>query len=73
MNILELIGKNIKFYRNRAGISQESLAELSGLHRTYIGAVERGERNISAINIFKIAAALDIEPHILLIKVNCDS
>lgn len=58
--------KNIRILRNKAGISQEKLADRAALHRTYIGAVERGERNISLINIEKIASALDIEPYKLL-------
>lgn len=55
------LGKNIQKYRSIKGISQEKLAEYSGLHRTYIGAVERGERNISIDNIEKIANALNVE------------
>jgi transcriptional regulator with XRE-family HTH domain len=60
MNVLKAIGRNIKFYRTQAGLSQERLAEMAKLHRTYIGAVERGERNVSAINIAKIAHALKV-------------
>ena len=53
-------GHIIRSLRQKAGYSQESLAELSGLHRTYVGAVERGERNVSLLNIVALARALDI-------------
>ncbi|SHH84384.1 Helix-turn-helix [Caloranaerobacter azorensis DSM 13643] len=56
-----LFGSNVKKYRLQKGISQEKLAALSGLHRTYISAVERGTRSISLDNIKKIANALEIE------------
>ena len=55
-------------YRNKKGLTQEKLAELSGLHRTYISAVEREQRNISLDNIECIANALEIEAYLLLIK-----
>jgi len=73
MDILKVIGKNIKDYRQKASLSQERLAELCGLHRTYVGAVERGERNISALNIEKISIALKIEPYRLLKENSNDS
>lgn len=66
MGIVTTIGKNLRSFRKRIGISQEQLAELAELHRTYIGAVERGEKNISAKNIEKIAGVLGVEPHLLL-------
>ncbi len=67
-SILNIIGSNIKHYRSALDLSQEKLAEFAGLHRTYIGAVERGERNISAKNIAKIAEVLGVEPYRLLKK-----
>ena len=53
-------GKRVRHFRNRLGISQEELADRSGLHRTYIGGIERGERNVSLINIEILAHALGI-------------
>ena len=48
--------------RDRRGISQETLGELSGLHRTYVGHVERGEVNPSLHNVLRIAHALEVDP-----------
>ncbi|WP_147820164.1 helix-turn-helix domain-containing protein [Salidesulfovibrio onnuriiensis] len=59
---LKRLGKAIKEKRTEEGISQEKLAEITGLHRTYIGSVERGERNVSAINIKTLAGALKCKP-----------
>ena len=60
MDITIFFGKNIKKIRKDRELSQERLAELSGLHRTYIGSVERGERNITLKNAYLIARALDV-------------
>ncbi|KAB2967365.1 helix-turn-helix transcriptional regulator [Zoogloea sp.] len=68
MNILNVIGNNVREFRKKLGLSQEELADLSGVHRTYIGAVERGEKNISALSIAKIAKALKVKPDKLLIE-----
>ena len=59
--ICKKFGCKIRELRHAQGMSQEALAEKSGLHRTYIGGIERGERNISLINIEKIAKALDLQ------------
>ncbi|MCK9473981.1 helix-turn-helix transcriptional regulator [Sulfurimonas sp.] len=61
-----IFGQNIKNKRKEKNLSQEQLAELSSLHRTYIGSVERGERNISLENIVLLAKALKIESCLLL-------
>ncbi len=60
MAIQEDVGNRIKELRNERGISQESLAHIAGLDRTYITSVERGKRNISIVNLEKIASALNI-------------
>lgn len=60
MTITKKFGKHIKRLRNEKYLTQEELANLSGLSRQYIGDVERGVRNISLINLEKIAKAFDI-------------
>lgn len=57
--IQSILGQNVRRYRLRMGISQEELAFQIGIHRTYIGSVERGERNVGIVNIVKIAEALE--------------
>jgi len=61
MDIRILFGRAIREYRLKEGISQEKLAELCGLHRTYISEVERGVRNVSLVNIEKICRALGVK------------
>lgn len=56
----EIVGKRIRTLRKERGHSQESFADACGLHRTYIGGVERGEYNIALDNIYKIARALNV-------------
>ncbi len=58
--ILIAFGLRMRTYRQQKNMSQEELAEQTDLHRTYIGSAERGERNVSLINICKIARALDL-------------
>ncbi|TXK92641.1 transcriptional regulator [Methylococcaceae bacterium CS1] len=59
-------GKRLRELRHSKGLSQEGLALACELDRTYIGGAERGERNVSLVNIHKIANALDIPPYELL-------
>ena len=66
--ILHVFGNNVQKYRKERQLSQEKLAELAGLHRTYIGMIERAEKNITLCNIEKIAKALKIEIKDLLEK-----
>jgi len=58
---LRFIGDHIRYYRVKRGWSQEQLAFESDLHRTYIGAVERGERNITVLNLLKIKDTLHVQ------------
>lgn len=66
MNLIHIFAKNLKKYRIKNGMAQEYLAELAGLHRTYISLLEREKKNISLNNIQKIAEALKIKPEKLL-------
>ncbi len=66
-DILHTLGTNLRRERTAKGLSQEELADRSGLHRTYVGAVERGEKNISTKNIARLSKALGIPPHVLLL------
>lgn len=59
--ITKFAAGKIRYRREQFGMSQEDLAELSGLHRTYIGSIERAERNITLTTLDKIAIALDCE------------
>ena len=58
--IAKAVGQRIRNYRTRAGFSQEKLAEMSGCHPTYIGQLERGEKNATIESIEKIATALNL-------------
>jgi transcriptional regulator with XRE-family HTH domain len=59
-NILKRFGKTVRARRKALGVSQEEFADMCGLDRTYVGGVERGERNLSLINIERIAKALKL-------------
>lgn len=63
-----IIGANVGRLRRAKGISQEELAGISGYHRTYVGMIERGERNITVTTLEALAGALGVEPHRLLLK-----
>jgi len=59
-DIARVLGQRIRNYRTAKGLSQEKLAELSGCHPTYIGQIERGEKNATIESIEKISAALNV-------------
>jgi len=65
MHLIHYFAVNVRYYRNKCGYSQEYLAELAGLHRTYISAVECERRSIALENIQRIADALEIETYLL--------
>ena len=60
MSIASEVGKRIRFYRKMKHLSQEQLAELCNFHPTYIGQLERGEKNASLESVFKISCGLEI-------------
>lgn len=65
-NVRRIFARNLRVVRQNLGLSQEALADAAGLHRTYVGSVERGERNISIDNIERLALALNVSPASLL-------
>ena len=67
MDIVKVFGNNVRKYRTKQKFSQEKLAELSGLHRTYISDIECFRRSIALDNIQKIADALEIDTYKLFI------
>lgn len=64
--ITDIFGRRVRYFRKLKGLSQEGLAAACELHRTYIGGIERGERNVSLKNVEKIARALSVPPADLL-------
>lgn len=72
MGITQTFGQRVKHYRKIKNLSQDELAYLCSLHRTYIGSVERGERNITLINAEKIANALNKPLAAFFVETNDD-
>jgi transcriptional regulator with XRE-family HTH domain len=60
------VGRNLRSLRVARGLSQEAMADVLGVHRTYMGGVERGERNLTLKSLERIAARLDVDPMALL-------
>lgn len=65
-SVLKVFGQAVRSRREKLGISQEELADRAGLHRTYIGDIERGRRNVALRNICRLARALEVPPAELL-------
>ena len=65
-DLQRIVGKNLRAYRQTKGLSQEAFAELVGMHRTYIGGVERGERNLTLATVERYAEAIGLDPLDLL-------
>ena len=61
-----ILALNLRSLRAERAISQEKLADLAGLHRTYVGSIERSERNVSIDNVAKLSKALAVSPSDLL-------
>lgn len=66
MDIIKVFGTNLRKARTNKGLSQEKLADMCGLHRTYISDIECFQRNVSLENVQKIADALEIKSYLLI-------
>lgn len=62
------VGANLRAYRLKRGLSQEAFAEVVGVHRTYMGGLERGERNLTLKSVERIAARIRVKPLDLMRK-----
>jgi transcriptional regulator with XRE-family HTH domain len=67
---LKHFGNRVRELRQVADMSQEELADRAGLHRTYVGGIERGERNVGVLNILRLARALRVRPSDLFLGMN---
>jgi transcriptional regulator with XRE-family HTH domain len=63
-----VLGRNLRAYREKRGLSQEAFADVLGVHRTYMGGVERGERNLTLKSVERIAGRIDVDPLELLVS-----
>jgi transcriptional regulator with XRE-family HTH domain len=65
-DLQRIVGRNLRAYRKARGLSQEAFAEVLGVHRTYMGGIERGERNLTLKSVERIAGRIKLEPQSLL-------
>lgn len=61
-----VVGQNLRLYRSHRNLSQEAFAQMLGVHRTYMGGIERGERNLTLQSVEAIAESLGVDPMELL-------
>lgn len=64
------VGRNLRAYRQAKGLSQEAFAEVVGVHRTYMGGLERGERNLTLRSVERIAERIGVDPLSLMTEVS---
>ena len=65
-DLQKTVGENLRAYRKERGLSQEAFAQVLGVHRTYMGGLERGERNVTLKSVERIAEKLKVDPTSLL-------
>lgn len=65
-DLQRVVGENLRAYRRERGLSQEAFAQVLGVHRTYMGGLERGERNLTLKALERIAERIDVDPLDLL-------
>ena len=65
-HLQQTVGHNLRAYREARGLSQEAFADVLGVHRTYMGGIERGERNLTLKSVERIAARIEVDPLTLL-------
>jgi transcriptional regulator with XRE-family HTH domain len=65
------VGRNLKAHREARGLSQEAFADVLGVHRTYMGGVERGERNLTLQTVEKLAEQIGVDALVLLSDRSC--
>lgn len=66
-DLQRIVGRNLRAYREERGLSQEAFADVLGVHRTYMGGIERGERNLTLKSVERIAGHIGLEPLTLLL------
>lgn len=65
-DLQKTVGRNLRVYRQARGLSQEAFADIVGVHRTYMGGLERGERNLTLRSVERIAEQIGVDPLVLM-------